>query len=100
MSQEDDNGGELAIFNTSREDWEDSGSEAGEEMVTYEHLPTEHATETKSYVYIDDFNAIETINVKDAPMHITTHRTSIETKAIKSERLFSRINNLADDIGM
>ena len=51
-------------------------------------------------VYIDDYNAIEIINLKNAPTHITTRKTAINVRAKKSERLFGRLNNLASEIGM
>ena len=60
----------------------------------------ENRTEIKSYVYIDDYNAVEVINTEGAPMHISTQKTVLRAKAVKSERLFTRINDLASTIGM
>ena len=54
----------------------------------------------ENYVYIDDFNAPETLNIKNAMSHITTHKCSLDVRAIKSERLFTRINEKAEEIGM
>ena len=91
---------EYNYFNVSGSEEEDSNSENGSETVDENYIPPEHNSETKSYVYIDDFNAVETVNVKDVPMHLTTQKTRIVSKAIKSERLFARINTLAGEIGM
>ena len=77
---------------------EDSGGDEEEENVLYE--PREHNKKVESYVYIDDFNAVEIVDVNDAPMHMSTRKTIMNARAIKSERLFARINELADTIGM
>ena len=53
-----------------------------------------------NYVYIDDFNAVETLNLKQAMSHITTNKCSMDVRAIKSERLFSRVHETATEIGM
>ena len=53
-----------------------------------------------TYVYIDDFNAVESLNLKNAPAHYTTSKARIYVRASKSERLFKRINCLAEEIGM
>ena len=54
----------------------------------------------KTYVYIDDFNAVEPIRLCEAPTHHTTRKTCINVHAKKSERLFDRISCLAGEIGM
>ena len=51
-------------------------------------------------MYIDDFNSVEALNLKGAPAHYSTNKTNISVRACKSERLFRRINYLADEIGM
>ena len=54
----------------------------------------------QSYVYIDDFNTIVSVDIKDAQAHISTRKCHLDVRAIKSERLFGRINSMASDIGM
>ena len=100
----DSYGGEEGGFEWFR-DVEDSGTDGGSEGddATEDHtayVPPEHKKTLRNYVYIDDFNSVEIVDVKNAPMHITTKKTVINAKAVKSERLFSRVNTLASDIGM
>ena len=57
-------------------------------------------TRIKSYVYIDDFNAIEKLNVKNAISHITTNIRVIKPHAEQSEKLFSGVSQLATKINM
>ena len=61
---------------------------------------TSMACNIKSYVYIDDFNAVEAINLKGALSHITTNKCQLRIRAKGSENLFTKINSLAEEIGM
>ena len=81
----------------------DSSEEEDAEEVEVEELvrvSDESTKKMETFVYIDDFNAIEKISLGNAPTHITTGKTVIEAHAAKSERLFSRIGDLATEIGM
>ena len=51
-------------------------------------------------VYIDDFNSIESLRLKNMPSHITTNKCKLSVRALKSERLFGRVNELASEVGM
>ena len=46
-------------------------------------------------VYIDDFNSIEKLDLRNAISHITTGRRKIKVKAMKSEILFTKVGELA-----
>ena len=52
------------------------------------------------YVYIDDFNSVERISLKNAISHFTTNRSSVEVLARKSEFLFAKVGDMARDINM
>ena len=82
-----------------RYDFDSSSSEdehdAGECLIA-----SEVSKPVSTFVYIDDFNAVEALNLRDAPAHYTTSKAQIHVTAKKYERLFNRINNLAEDIGM
>ena len=54
----------------------------------------------KSYVYIDDFNAVETVDLKSAISHITMNKCKLRVRAGASENLFKKINDLANNTGM
>ena len=56
--------------------------------------------EIKTYVYIDDFNSIEAVKLRNMPSHITTRKCKLFVRALKSEKLFMRVNRLAAEIGM
>ena len=51
-------------------------------------------------VYIDDFNTIEKILVKNSPAHISEQRQTIKVHAPKSEIRFKQLCNKATEIGM
>ena len=53
-----------------------------------------------NYVYIDDFNAIEQVNIRNSKSHITSGIRHIQTHAEKSEILFRNVRELADRIQM
>ena len=54
----------------------------------------------KKLVYIDDYNCVERVIVKDAPSHITTRRRVIKARANKSEQLFGLVNDHAQQLNM
>ena len=78
----------------------DTSSSASDE--TQHHLTRVSETNkpVQNYVYIDDFNAIESVDIRDAQAHITTRKCHLDVRVIKFERLFKRINDMATDIGM
>ena len=69
-----------------------------EELVHLEYFTNSKPLST--YVYIDDFNSIETIRLRNMPSHITTNKCQLKIRAQKSERLFKQVNELAGEIGM
>ena len=75
---------------------------SSEEASIYESINREsgiyHSIST--YVYIDDFNAIESIDLRGALSHITERKCELRVRAKASENLFEKINLLASDIGM
>ena len=81
----------------SSEDDGGVGEMEAEELV---RVSSESNKKMATFVYIDDFNGIEKIPLGGAPTHITTGKTVIEAHAAKSERLFSRIGDRANEIGM
>ena len=60
----------------------------------------ENQSPMESYVYIDDYNSIEQLSVKYATSHITTNKRKVSVHAKKSERLFHKVNELADEVKM
>ena len=95
--------GDLVFFRTKRVNLLSSTTEDEEEddlSADVVRLERETNKEMETFVYIDDFNAIERIELVNAPSHITTKKTVIEAQPAKSERLFGRIGNLAQEIGM
>ena len=78
----------------STESGDDNESELSHYLASETHKPL------VTYVYIDDFNSVESASLKNAPAHYSTSKAKISVRANKSERLFGRINNLATDIGM
>ena len=57
-------------------------------------------TPMESYVYIDDYNSIERLCVTNAAAHITTNKRKVTVHAKKSEVLFNRVTEMADDVKM
>ena len=53
-----------------------------------------------SYVYIDDYNTIERLNLANAPSHISTNKKEIQVLAAKSEIQFDNVQRLAKPINM
>ena len=51
-------------------------------------------------VYIDDYNTVEKILVKNSPLHITQAKQKILVHAPKTEKRFVRLCSKADEIGM
>ena len=51
-------------------------------------------------VYIDDYNTVEKILVKNSPLHISQNKQKILVHAPKTERRFARLSGKADEIGM
>ena len=49
---------------------------------------------------VRDNKSIESLDIKEAISHITTNKCQLDIRAIKSERLFARINDKAEEIGM
>ena len=54
----------------------------------------------QTMVYIDDYNAIEKINVINAESHITTDKMKLRVLARKSEAIFEGVQSLARSINM
>ena len=53
-----------------------------------------------NYVYIDDYNAIEQLYIRNSKSHITQGIRTIQTHAEQSETLFKKVQSLAHDINM
>ena len=51
-------------------------------------------------MYIDDYNTIEKVPIKNAPTHITTKKQQVNVVAIKSGLQYSRVEEMAKRIGM
>ena len=97
-SSEDDG---IEFFRVKRRydfDTTDSEPEIDDEILRLEYNANRKPLST--YVYIEDFNSIETICLKNMPSHITTNKCKLNVRAMKSERLFKRVNEQALDIGM
>ena len=52
------------------------------------------------YIYIDDYNCVEKVQVKYSPVHITSSAQTIKVHAPLSESRFDQIRETAQDIGM
>ena len=97
-SSEDDS---IEFFRIKRRydfDSSESEPEVDEELLNIEYRANFKPLST--YVYIDDFNSIESLRLKNMPSHITTNKCKLNVRALKSERLFGRVNELASDVGM
>ena len=77
----------------------DTSSEADSESA-FSVPDTVCAKEFVTFVYIDDFNAVEKVKYTEAVSHITTGKRRILVLARKSEMLFSNISQLATSINM
>ena len=97
-SSEDDSIEFFRVKNRYYFDSTESEPEIDEEMIRLEYSINPKPLST--YVYIDDFNSIETVRLKNMPSHITTRKCHLKVRALKSERLFRRVNELASEIGM
>ena len=53
-----------------------------------------------SLVYIDDFNTVEKIAIREAQSHISTSKRALKALAPKSEIQFERVGKLAEEIQM
>ena len=53
-----------------------------------------------NYVYIDDYNAIEQVYIRNSKSHITNHTRKIQAHAHKSDELFHNVQELASEIKM
>ena len=54
----------------------------------------------KTMVYIDDFNSIEKVNLREVESHTTVNKRQINALAQKSETLFEKVRQLATSINM
>ena len=98
---ESDEDGEFEYFKPRRYNPLDTTieSEVGEQELV--RLPSTVCREPiECYVYIDDFNTVEKLDLAGAERHITTEKQEILVRAYKSEVQFSRVGELADQIGM
>ena len=89
---------EFDFFRIRRRFSFDSSSSDNESI--YEQIGGISLSTINSYVYIDDFNAIEAVNLRSALSHITQDKCQLRMRAKGSENLFNNINRLAEDIGM
>ena len=78
----------------------DEGENVGElrEWVDVDNAASKQAI--TSYVYIDDYNSVERIDIRNAIKHITTDRCNLKIRAPRSEVLFEQVGVLAETIGM
>ena len=91
---------EFDFFRVKRRFEFDSSSSSNSSV--YEQLTkdSELYHSLRTFVYIDDFNAIEAVNLNEALSHITERKCELRVRARASENLFEKINTLADEIGM
>ena len=72
----------------------DSSSDSSTEVVG---LPNSVCPEPiTSLVYIDDYNNVKNVRVKDAQSHMTVNRRELKVLAAKSELQFNSVRRLAD----
>ena len=77
-----------------------SSDEDDSSFEVYEVPENASSSPINSYVYIDDYNTIEKVPIKNAPTHITTKKQQVNVVAIKSGLQYSRVEEMAKRIGM
>ena len=106
VGEEDDDSFSFDYFRTRRPNFLDSSDSDCSVYPTNESINRalgidNHQTKkVVNYVYIDDYNAIEQVYIRNSKSHITAGKRHIQTHANQSEILFKEVQELAASIKM